>query len=118
MNTLRLPISFNFDGSMQSIVDGSDEYYATILGNSIQIQKGELALSRLYGIDDPVFSGKSLQRLMSEVAHISPKFRFLKLLFLEHQKTEMLMYPFVSLGAHDLCLTQTLTITLISQFTT
>lgn len=73
MNTLRLPISFNFDGSMQSIVDGSDEYYATILGNSIQIQKGELALSRLYGIDDPVFSGKSLQRLMSEVAAYIPE---------------------------------------------
>jgi len=73
MNTLRLPISFNFDGSMQSIVDGSDEYYATILGNSIQIQKGELALSRLYGIDDPVFSGKSLQRLMSEVAAYVPE---------------------------------------------
>lgn len=73
MNTLRLPIFFNFDGSMQSIVDDSDEYYATILGNSIQIQKGDLALSRLYGIDDPVFSGKSLQRLMNEVASYLPE---------------------------------------------
>jgi hypothetical protein len=68
MNTIRLPITFNFDGSIQTIADGSDEYYATILGNSIQIEKGELALSQLYGIDDPVFSGKSVQRLMREVA--------------------------------------------------
>jgi hypothetical protein len=73
MNTLRLPISFNFDGTMQSIVDGSDEYYATIIGNSIQIEKGDLPLSQLYGIDDPVFSGKSVQRLMREVASYVPE---------------------------------------------
>ena len=73
MNTIRLPITFNFDGTMQTIADGSDEYYATILGNAIQIEKGELALSQLYGIDDPVFSGKTLQRLMREVASYIPE---------------------------------------------
>lgn len=73
MNTVRLPIMFNFDGTMQTIIDGSDEYYATILGNAIQIEKGELALSQLYGIADPVFSGKSLQRLVREVASYVPE---------------------------------------------
>ena len=73
MNTIRLPITFNFDGSIQTIADGSDEYYATVLGNSIRIEKGELALSQLYGIDDPVFSGKSVQRLMREVASYVPE---------------------------------------------
>lgn len=73
MNTMRLPIKFNFDGTVQTIAEGSDEYYATILGNAIQMEKGELALSQLYGIDDPVFSGKSLQRLMREVASYVPE---------------------------------------------
>jgi len=78
MNTLRLPLQFNFDGSMQTITDATDEYYATILGNSIQIEKGNLPLSQLYGIDDPVFSGKTLQRLMEVVASYVPEVTVLR----------------------------------------
>lgn len=73
MNTLRLPIAFNFDGTMETITDGTDEFYATLLGNAIQIQKGELALSRLFGTDDPSFSGKSLTTLINEAASYVPE---------------------------------------------
>lgn len=73
MNTLKLPISFNFDGSMETIAEGSDAYYATILANAIQTEKGEYPISTLYGIDDPVFSGKSINRLFEEVSAYVPE---------------------------------------------
>jgi len=57
---LKLPISFKSDGSMSVVVEGSDEYYATLLSNTLQIEVGELPISQLYGVKDPSFNTKSV----------------------------------------------------------
>lgn len=57
---LKLPISFKSDGTMSSIAEGTDEYYATLLSNTLQIEAGELPMSQLYGVKDPSFNTKSV----------------------------------------------------------
>lgn len=55
MNTLRLPIKFAIDSTMETITEGTDEYYATLLANSLRIEPGELPISTAFGVLDPSF---------------------------------------------------------------
>lgn len=66
MNTLRLPLVFSAtSGSLEYAIDGTTEYYATIVSNLININKGELIISQYYGCVDPTFEGDA-RRLIGE----------------------------------------------------
>lgn len=54
MDTLQFPIQF-VNGSVKTVTDLSDEYFAQLLALSIQILPGELPLTPTYGIEDPTF---------------------------------------------------------------
>lgn len=52
---IKQPITFNSDGTMRTIQEGTDEYYAALFSNTLRIEAGELPISTFYGITDPAF---------------------------------------------------------------
>lgn len=50
-------------GRIETVVDGTDEYYAQLLALTCQIRPGELPLTPDYGAADPVFSEQAKKQL-------------------------------------------------------
>lgn len=74
MNTIRMPIRFSKQTSaMETIDDNSDEYYATLIANAIQIESKELPISTYFGVNDPVFDERQTNRTISEAARYIPE---------------------------------------------
>lgn len=55
MNTLRLPIAFSVEKKMETITEGTAEYYSTLLANTLQIEPSELPINTSFGVLDPTF---------------------------------------------------------------
>ena len=55
MNTLRLPINFSVDNRIETITEGSVEYYSTLLANTLRIEPRELPINTSFGVLDPAF---------------------------------------------------------------
>lgn len=71
MNTLRLPIKFSIDSTMETISEGTDEFYATLLANSLRIEPGELPISTAFGVFDPSFGYQTpLNAVQNAARHI------------------------------------------------
>ena len=71
MNTLRLPIRFSASYAMESVVDGTEEFYATVLADSLRIEPGELPISTSFGVLDPSFEYQTpLKAVQSAARHI------------------------------------------------
>ena len=76
MNTIRLPMKFKHESfEMETIVDGSDEYYATLIGFAVQIEPGELPISTFYGTKDPTFDNKQIRQVGVQVGNLIPEIR-------------------------------------------
>lgn len=54
MDTMAIPVKFE-GGSIRTIAEGSDEYYAHLLAFALQTEEGELILNPSFGIQDPLF---------------------------------------------------------------
>lgn len=72
MDTLAFPLKF-VNGSVQKIVDGSDQYFAQLLAVTIQIKPGELPLTPYYGVEDPAFDDETKSVLASSAAFFIPE---------------------------------------------
>lgn len=71
MNTIRLPIQFSVDYSIETITEGTDEYYATLLSDALRIEPGELPISTSFGVLDPSFGYQTpLKAVQNAVRHI------------------------------------------------
>lgn len=71
MNTLRLPIRFKTNYSMETISDATDEYYAKLLADSLRIEPGELPISTSFGVLDPSFEYQTpLKAVRNAARHI------------------------------------------------
>lgn len=76
MNTIRLPIKFkNESFEVETILDGSDEYYATLIGLAVQIEPGSLPISTFYGTKDPTFDNQQIKQVGSQVGNLIPEIR-------------------------------------------
>lgn len=76
MNTIRLPIKFkNESFEVETILDGSDEYYATLIGLAVQIEPGSLPISTFYGTKDPTFDDQQIKKVGSQVGNLIPEIR-------------------------------------------
>lgn len=60
---------------MENVIEGSDEYYATLLADSLRIEPGELPISTSFGILDPSFGFqtplKAVQNASRNIPEIS-----------------------------------------------
>jgi len=78
MTTMRLPIQFNSDSySIDTIADGTDEYYISILSFTMRIEQGELPLSTSYGVSDPTFQETSPISVVNSASRFVPEIRIL-----------------------------------------
>lgn len=76
MNTIRLPIKFKHESfEVETILDGSDEYYATLIGLAVQIEPGSLPISTFYGTKDPTFDNQQIKQVGSQVGNLIPEIR-------------------------------------------
>lgn len=66
MDTMAIPVKFE-GGSIRTIAEASDEYYAHLLAFALQTEEGELILNPSFGIQDPIFD-EDLTFQMSLVA--------------------------------------------------
>ena len=73
MNTLRLPLRFSVDYTMETIPEGSTEYYATLLADSLRIEPGELPLSTAFGTLDPSFEYQTPKTAVQNAARHIPE---------------------------------------------
>jgi hypothetical protein len=73
MNTIRLPIRFKIDSTMETITEGTDEYYATLLANSMRIEPGELPISTAFGTLDPSFEYQTPKLAVQNAARHIPE---------------------------------------------
>jgi len=73
MTTLRLPIRFNGDYTMQVIEAGSEEYYATLIANTLRIEPEELPISTSFGILDPSFGTETPLKTVTNAARFIPE---------------------------------------------
>lgn len=73
MNTLRLPLRFKTDYSMETIIEGSDEFYATLLADSLRIEPGELPISTSFGTLDPSFEYQTPKAAVQNAARHIPE---------------------------------------------
>ena len=72
MDTLAIPLRFA-NGLGETLIDGSDEYYAELLSRLLQIEPGEFPISIYFGIDDPTFSGLNKASLVELAAQFIPE---------------------------------------------
>lgn len=64
MNTLRLPIRFKKDSlEMEAILEDTDEYFANLIGITVQILPGSLPISTFYGVEDPTFESAAIAKV-------------------------------------------------------
>jgi hypothetical protein len=74
MNTIRMPIRFSKQTfEMETIDENSDEYYATLVANAIQIESKELPISTYFGVIDPVFDERQTNRTISDASRYIPE---------------------------------------------
>ena len=73
MNTMRLPIRFGLDYRVLTITDGSDEYYATLLADSLRIEPGELPISTAFGTFDPSFEHQTPKTAVQNACRYIPE---------------------------------------------
>ena len=74
MNTIRLPLRFTKTSfQMETIEDGSDEYYATLIGYAIQIEPNSLPISTFYGTNDPTFDLRQTGKVGQEIGKLIPE---------------------------------------------
>lgn len=74
MNTIRMPIRFSKQTfAMETIDENSDEYYATLVANAIQIESKELPISTYFGVTDPVFDERQTNRTISDASRYIPE---------------------------------------------
>ena len=58
---------------METIEDGSDEYYATLIGYAIQIEPNSLPISTFYGTKDPTFDLRQTGKVGQEIGKLIPE---------------------------------------------
>lgn len=76
MNTIRLPIRFRKDSlEMEKILENTDEYYANLIGLTVQIVPGALPISTFYGVEDPTFEAGGIAKIGVEVGSLIPEVR-------------------------------------------
>jgi len=71
-----MPIRFTNEagrGQIATIEDGSDEYYATLLGNCLRIEPSELPISTFFGTLDPSFATSTPLRTVQNAARFVPE---------------------------------------------
>jgi len=74
MNTIRLPLRFaKTSFQMETIQDGSDEYYATLIGYAIKIEPNSLPISTFYGTKDPTFDLQRTRKVGQEIGKLVPE---------------------------------------------
>ena len=78
MNTIRLPIRFKKDNfEMETILENTDEYYANLIGLTVQIVPGALPISTYYGVEDPTFENNTTTKTGLAVGNLIPEIRIL-----------------------------------------
>ncbi len=76
MNTMRLPLKFKKDSfEVEVIVENSDEYFAILIGNTIQIEPNSLPISTFYGVKDSVFDSRQTTQVSVQVGNLIPEVR-------------------------------------------
>ena len=71
MNTIKMPISFDSNYSMKTVVEGNDEYYALLLADALRIEPEELPISTTFGVLDPTFGFQTpLKAVQNAARHI------------------------------------------------
>jgi hypothetical protein len=76
MNTIRLPIRFKKDNlEMETILENTDEYYANLIGLTVQIVPGALPISTFYGVEDPTFETGGIAKVGLSVGNLIPEIR-------------------------------------------
>jgi hypothetical protein len=60
---------------VETILDGSDEYYATLIGLAVQIEPGSLPISTFYGTKDPTFDNQQVKQVGVQVGNLIPEVR-------------------------------------------
>lgn len=74
MTTMKLPISFNRDSyAVDTIEEGTDEYYVSVLAYTMRIEPGELPISTSYGVSDPTFETSTPTKLVYSAARFVPE---------------------------------------------
>ena len=78
MNTIRLPIRFRKDSlEMETILENTDEYYANLIGLTVQIVPGALPISTFYGVEDPTFETSGIAKIGLSVGNLIPEIRII-----------------------------------------
>lgn len=78
MNTIRLPIRFRKDSlEMEKILENTDEYYANLIGLTVQIVPGSLPISTFYGVEDPTFEAGGIAKIGVAVGSLIPEVRII-----------------------------------------
>lgn len=72
-------------GAMETIVEGTDEYYATLIGFAVQIESQELPISTYFGAADPVFDERQTNRVVYEASRYIPE---VKINSVKHQSSD------------------------------
>ncbi len=73
MNTIKLPISFNPDKTMKTLEEATEDYYAVLLADALQIEPEELPLSTSYGVLDPTFGSETPLKTVKNAARHIPE---------------------------------------------
>lgn len=72
MDTIAIPVKFE-GGSLRTITEGSDEYYAHLLAFALQTEEGEMVLNPSFGIQDPTFDDDLTFQLSLVAAQYVPE---------------------------------------------
>jgi hypothetical protein len=73
MNILKFPISFDNDGSISKLPEGSDAYFKQLISFCILTEPASLPLTPDFGVYDPVFSKVSPEKLALSASKFIPE---------------------------------------------
>lgn len=79
---MRMPFKFSklSNYAIETIDDTSDEYFATLLANAMQIEAGELPLSTFFGVKDPSFDERATKSIVADASAYIPEITITKVI--------------------------------------
>lgn len=78
MATLKFPLTFNQSGSLNTIEDGTDDFYAQLLSISAVTEPNTFPFSPAFGVMDPSFRMLNRGVFMIQAARFVPEVQILE----------------------------------------
>jgi hypothetical protein len=78
MTTIKFPVSFDKNGSLTTIADGTDEFYSQILSMAALTEPGTHPYTPTFGVLDPSFRSISRGMFILQASRFVPEIQILE----------------------------------------